>query len=794
MRSRPTRSATTPLPGVLLSALAALLLGACDPGPGAERPQAGREEAVQAPSAEPRPERPAGHQRMLAALREIADRAPDEHPWMGTLKARRLRERLANLPDDVGDVRRWRVHFRLGMAELELGNEAAALEQLEAAYELLTFVGDAIGDTQREQTILNLGVAHMRWGETQNCCLRNSSESCILPFTGAALHTVEDGSRNAIGYFKQLLDPETTSPVTRLTALWLYNLAYMTLGEYPDKVPPEHRLPEGAFAVGDEVPRFENVMPELGLDTFNLAGGVIVDDFDGDDDLDIMTCTWDPEGSTLFLRNDGEDGFTDATQAAGLEGLYGGLNMVQADYDNDGDVDVFILRGSWLGSVGRHPNSLLRNEGDGSFTDVTFDAGLAEPAFPTKTAAWADYDGDGDLDLYVGNESSGPDDDVGFYVGSQDLGDIQAPSQLFRNEGDGTFLDVALEAGLAEARFVMGATWGDYDGDGDPDLYVSAVGPNRLFRNEGNGTFVDVAEEAQVREPLGSFPTWWWDFDNDGALDLYSSASSGPVALLALFPLGVDVPAGDPAERDLQNWARTWLQMPSLYQGDGRGGFEEVAGKLGLVRPTLPMGANFGDLDGDGLLDFYLATGSFMYSELRPNVMYLQRPEGGFVDVTMAGGFGHVQKGHGVAFADLDADGDQDVYAQMGGAAPGDKFSDALFLNPGFGNHHVTLRLVGHTSNRSAIGARIHVRVRAGETTRSIYRHVNSGASFGASPLRQHIGLGLAESIESVEVHWPTSGTTQTFSDLELDRAYRIDEGSEEATPFVVPPTRLGGR
>jgi hypothetical protein len=145
----------------------------------------------------------------------------------------------------------------------------------------------------------------------------------------------------------------------------------------------------------------------------------------------------------------------------------------------------------------------------------------------------------------------------------------------------------------------------------------------------------------------------------------------------------------------------------------------------------------------------------------------------------MAGGFGHLQKGHGVAFADVDHDGDTDVYQQMGGAFHGDEYNDVLYQNPGFGNHWLGGRLVGVRSNRSAIGARIRVQIREDGSKRSVYRHVSSGGSFGSNPLRQHIGLGRASAIERVEVFWSTTGQTQVFEDIALDQTIEITEDSD---------------
>ncbi|HVS18367.1 MAG TPA: VCBS repeat-containing protein [Planctomycetota bacterium] len=735
----------------------------------------------------------AGHRRMLEELARIAARAPEVHPWLETRTARTLRERFAALPANAPALQRWRVNHRLGVAELQLGNETEALRHLETAYELLPQVRGRVQPDAIEQSIMDLGVAYMRFGETRNCCLRYNGESCIMPLRGGGLHSDPEGSSKAAARFLEVIARPDASTTNALTAKWLLNLAHMTLGTWPDSVPEGLRLPRSVAHSDADFPRFANVLPGLNLDTFNLAGGVVVDDMDGDGLLDIVTSTWDTGDGMKFFRNRGDGGFDDLTESAGLTHFYGGLNLIQGDYDNDGDLDLFVLRGAWMGTEGQHPNSLLRNNGDLTFTDVTYAAGLAEPAYPTKVGVWGDYDNDGDLDLFVGNETSGHDEVLGVFLGGVKTGALEAPCQLFRNNGDGTFTDVAPQAGVAARRYVMGASWGDYDEDGDLDLYLSVMGPNLLFRNKGDGTFEEVAEALGVTHTLASFSTWFWDFDNDGHLDLYTSASSGPVSVLALFPEGLDVDDPNPAVKRMQDWARTMVQLPSLYKGDGAGGFREVAREQKLTDLTLPMGANFGDLDNDGFLDFYLSTGSFLYSDLQPNLMFHNQRGKGFENVTMAGGFGHLQKGHGVAFADIDHDGDLDVYAQMGGAVAGDKFNDALFENPGFGNRWLAVELRGTRTNRFGVGARLRAEIVEDDVVRSVFRHVNSGGSFGSSPLRQTLGLGRAEGGTcTLEVFWPTTGELQRFEQVALDRCVRITEGRSELVQVPLQRFELG--
>ena len=696
-----------------------------------------------------------GHQKMLALLSDIVARTPEDNPYIGDKKARALRAELAALPETIPAIIKWEVYYRLGEAELDLGREQEAIESFLGAYRLLREVETELAAGWRNRLFYRMGVAYTRLGETQNCCLRNAPESCILPIRGNAIHIEREGSLRAVECFTEVLQNSSEDTLIHMSARWLLNIAFMTLGAHPGGVPEAYLIPPEAFDSDEPFPRFANIAPRVGLDTFSLSGSAIADDFDTDGRLDLLVSTWDPAGQIRLFRNRGSWSFEDRTEPAGLTGITGGLNMLQADYDNDGDVDVLVLRGAWLSRSGLHPNSLLRNNGDGTFTDVTFDSGLGEEHFPTQTASWADYDNDGDLDLYIGNET---------YDG------VTAPCQLLRNDGDGTFTDVAREAGVENLRFAKAVIWGDYDADTFTDLYVSNLkGANRLYHNNGDGTFTDVATELGVDGPVDSFPAWFWDFDNDGALDLFVSAYIARIGHLAAAYLG------QPLD----------IEMARLYRGDGQGSFEDVALEQNLKRPNAPMGSNFGDLDNDGYLDFYLGTGYPDYQDVMPNVMFRNRSGESFADVTTAGGFAHLQKGHAIAFADLDHDGDQDVFEQMGGALPGDGFYDVLYENPGFGNQWIGVKLIGRQSNRSAQGARLRFDIDEGDRRRTVYKHVSSGGTFGANPLEQMVGLGRAKKIERLEVWWPTSGLTQTFHDPPLGRRIAIVEGG---TRFTVLP------
>ena len=395
------------------------------------------------------------------------------------------------------------------------------------------------------------------------------------------------------------------------------------------------------------------------------------------------------------------------------------------------------MRGGWLMSNGQMRRSLLANDGDGAFTDVTRQTGLATPAYPSQSAAWVDFDNDGDLDLFSCNESmpESPEPDA----------PIIFPSQLFRNDG-GAFTDVAPQLGVSNLRYCKGSAWGRLrQRRRRRPVRIQLRGRDRLYRNDG-GAFTDVAPELGVADPVESFAAWFWDYDNDGWLDLFVAGYARDIDSVASDYLGLPTDGA----------------RPRLYRNDGADGFADVTAGSGLDDVQQTMGANFGDFDNDGFRTYCQGTGFPSFDALAPNVAYRNDGAGGFANVTFAAGLGHMQKGHGAAFGDLDGDGDQDVFIQVGGFYPSDGFPNALYQNSGNPNRWLTVRLVGVQSNRPAIGARIRVDVETADGgARSIHAVVGSGGSFGASSLQQEIGLGDATAIRAVEVWWPASGTRQ---------------------------------
>ncbi len=720
---------------------------------------------------------PESTRRIIAVIDQIYREAdPLRNPFRSTEQIPLLREKIAKGSPNV--VQAMDVRLQLALQLLQAGRTDESVAAYEDSAQFARANNLPIDDQLQRLLLTGEAVGHLRAGETANCLLNHNADSCIFPIQGGGVHQLPEGSRAAVAVLTDLLQKTPGD----LRARWLLNLAYMTLGEYPDKVPPRWLIDPKCFASDYPLPRFPDIAANVGLDVDGLAGGVVVEDFDHDGFLDIMVSSWGltAKDQLRVFRNNGDGTFTERTKEAGLSGVISGLNLIQGDYNNDGFADVLVLRGAWLRTEGHYPFSLLRNNGDFTFTDVTIEAGLTHFR-PTQTAVWFDYNGDGWLDIFVGNESSGRDVN---------------PCELYRNNGDGTFTECAAEQGLDVVAFVKGAVAGDYNNDGRPDLFLSTNGgPRLLFRNDGPAgadhspkarwKFTEVAEAAGIDGPVVSFPCWFWDYDNDGWLDLmvtgYSIQDSGDVAA---DYLGRPHPA----------------LKARLYHNNGDGTFTDVSRAAGVNKLLPAMGANFGDLDNDGWLDFYVGTGDPDFTALMPSRMF--RNDGGkrFQDVTTAGGFGQLQKGHGIAFADLNNDGTQEIFSKVGGAAEADNYHSQLFANPGFGNHWLKLQLEGVQTNRVAIGARIKIVIREGGAERTLYRTVGTGASFGANPLRQEIGLGQATAIERVEVFWPVTGVTQVVTGLQPDHMYRICEGQPTAVPvplksfaFPTAPPAGGG-
>lgn len=649
------------------------------------------------------------------------------------------------------------VQFQMMKTFLELGNEEKAVA---TGNELLQHF--PAFNAQKKQLVKTLAIAYMRLGERMNCIHQHSGESCIFPIAGRGIHHDPRGSEKAIELFTDLLQREPDD----LESRWLLNIAYMTINGYPQKVPPKLLIPGLDTTSSLPFKPFTDVAIHTRLNKKDMAGGAIIDDFNNDGYPDLVTSSWSLDEPMHLCLNNGNGTFTDASIASKLGKFTGGLHMMQTDYNNDGWKDIFVLRGAWKREFGKEPLSLLKNNGDGTFTDVTVESGLLR-FHPTQTATWADFNNDGWLDVFIGNESTS-DFDIN-------------TCELFLNNGNGTFTEMAAKAGCNVEAFVKGVTSGDYDNDGRIDLFLSTLnGPKILFHNEGviNGQlrFTDATGRAGLANNMArTFPTWFWDYDNDGWLDLMVSGYD------------FDKSLGWYAAAEALGKPLGYTGKILLFRNKQDGTFEDVSEAVGLNRVVFAMGSNFGDLDNDGYLDMYFGTGNPLYQSLVPNKLFKNMNGQRFVDITAQARVGSLQKGHAVSWADLDNDGDQDIYIEMGGAYTGDAYENALFINPGQNNNRwINISLEGTTCNKPAIGARIKVTFKENGITRSVYRDVNSGGSFGSNPLMQHIGIGQATSIQSLEIKWPGSSKTQLFHNPEPNTHIRIRQGIDAYSTLVL--------
>ncbi|HEY3129109.1 MAG TPA: CRTAC1 family protein [Acidobacteriota bacterium] len=500
----------------------------------------------------------------------------------------------------------------------------------------------------------------------------------------------------------------------------------------------------------------------------SVGGGIGVIDYNNDGWMDLYVvngATLDElragkrKNHNVLYRNNGDGTFTDVTAQARVEGgEYWGKGVLVFDYNNDGFDDIYVCNFG--------PNILYRNNGDGTFTDVTKQAGVGDARWSSAAAA-ADYDGDGYLDLFVANYL---DYDInhlpvegkfcsykGIPVACGPRGLKGAGDALYHNNGDGTFTDVSEKAGVADKNgyYGLGAVWGDYNNDGRPDLYVANDStPHYLYRNEGNGTFTEVGVPAGVafsedgREQAG-MGVDFEDYDNDGWLDIVVTNFSD--------------------------------DYNTIYHNSGKGFFTDASVDAGIAADSqrdLSWGVGFFDFNNDGFKDLFIANGH-IYPQLdryglkisyrQQNKLYLNDGHGKFVNVTGQAGSGMqpLKSYRGAAFADFNNDGYIDVAVVALDDAP------SLLINQGkLGNHWVVIKLVGTRSNRRGVGARISVTTEEGNQIREI----KAGGSFASSnDPRAHFGLGKSKVIRQLQVKWP-SGRITILKDVAADRVVEIRE------------------
>lgn len=546
-------------------------------------------------------------------------------------------------------------------------------------------------------------------------------------------------------------------------------------------------LPPRAFSLllfdSSSAPRvqFSNITKIAGIDFVHFKGsrgtstileeagpGVCVADYDGDGYQDIYFVNgrdlYDRGIATrnALYRNQGDGTFADVTEKAGVPGTAYGLGCVWGDYDNDGFPDLYVSQ------YGR--NVLYRNNGNGTFSDATDRARVGGTDFGTMFhtgATFFDYDRDGRLDLYDGGyanflPTSRRTCPIGNGIPTSCRPTVYGgtPAVLYRNKGDGVFDNVTKAAKIYQPKGLnLSVGAGDYDDDGWPDLFVANDGLEAyLYHNRGNGTFANVALEAGMALTpdgleMAAMCISLADYDNDGRLDLYIS--------------------------DFQ-------AVPNrVWHNEGKGLFEDVSDWVGIAEPTrqvLSFGGGFFDYDNDGWLDLFIANGH-VYPEVErvsPEVRYKQinslfrnDGRGKFVEVTRSSGNGFATPyaGRGAAFADFDNDGDLDILVANNGDPP------LLLRNEGgYRNHFLNFKLAGTQSNRDAMGARIRVN---GAGLSQVREVAGGGSYLSQSDLRTHFGLGQYTSADRVEVWWPT-GRHQVFRNVAADQFYLIEEGKDQ--------------
>ena len=549
---------------------------------------------------------------------------------------------------------------------------------------------------------------------------------------GTALHWQRSYAEAVTAYKTAINSLPAASPLLPVR-LWNLRVAYLAQhGVYPGNLEPRYRI--ASLPVAAKAPnQFTDIAEHVGVAKLDRGRGVAWADFNGDGDLDLFSVGIQTQHGLFLARN---DSFVSTASAAGLNDARGGWAAVSADYDGDGDIDLYVTRDAWEGAA---TNSLYKNDGTGHFVDVATTAGVDDPD-DSFTAAWGDVDGDGWLDLYVADGITGSG----------------AANKLYINDGKGSFADQAVLRAAADGSNSLGVAFGDYDGNGELDLYVANVAdPNRLLRNDGK-RFNDVAEATGVSRPInGSYVPFFFDSDNDGDLDLFVSAMAYYEDFVTSATTG----------------SRGHRSRSYLYLNEDKRTFREYAAELGIARAFGSMGAGFGDVDNDGNIDIYLANGGPIMPRFEPNALFVRRNDG-YVDVAADAGVDNLGKGHGVAFADYDADGDLDLYVGHGGHYPGDLWKNSLYRNEGTQAQWIHIVLTGHPPNHNAIGAQ--ARIYSGD--RSQIAQVHSGGGFGSTDsFALEFGLGNRNRVERVEIRWP-SGRKEQYGPFDANQVIRITE------------------
>lgn len=594
----------------------------------------------------------------------------------------------------------------------------------------------------RWMLLMKKATAELRFGELQNCILNHNAQSCIFPLSPAAIHKNKAGSEAALATLQELRKMDPANPMVR----WLMNLTYMTLGRYPSGVPEEILMPLKLFRSEIPFPQFNDIAMNLGVARQMEEGGALAEDLNGDGNADILFTQRGPCNHVSYFQSDGKGGYEDKTKASGLFEITNASSAIQGDYDNDGTTDLYFPSGSWEAADFPFPSHglLMKNLGSGKFQNVTEAAGLTQRV-SAVAAAWFDYNNDGWLDLFVCNENNGP--------------------YLYENQKNGTFRNVIAQTGISNSNICKSVALGDVNGDGFLDLYLGNwAAPNKLYLNEGNGTFKEITSPELRNEPRFPLVAWFFDANNDGHSDLFAGNFNGNVIQYAASLLK----AGDS-----RHSSKLFLNGADNHLRDST---EETS----LSANSMSMSGGYGDLNNDGFDEIYQGGGGPALWAPGLSKMYLNQGGKKFVDVTEAGGFGSLQKTHGISFGDLNNDGYPELVVSRGGAFDSDRYITTVQENPGaaaFHNHWIQLRLEGTKSNRSAIGAKVEAIIKEQGVERRIYKTLIPGSGYQTNPLLIQIGIGAATSIDSLKVRWPAPGGEQSFRNIRADRRYWLKEG-----------------
>jgi hypothetical protein len=442
-----------------------------------------------------------------------------------------------------------------------------------------------------------------------------------------------------------------------------------------------------------------------------VSAGLAWGDFDNDGDPDLFIANWRGQRNLLYRNQDGA--LVRERHGPVAEDLAWSSGGAWGDYDGDGDLDLFVAN-----QHNQH-NQLYRNDGADGFSRVE-DGDIVSDFGDSYSAAWGDYDGDGHLDLVVANSD-------------------KQPNFLYRNNGDSTFERIQNASWTADVDNSVGVSWADFDDDGDLDLFVAnyAPEPNALYRNEGGGRLIRIMDGAIAEDVVSSLGGAWADYDNDGDLDLFIANSVG------FFQPVADI----------------------LYRNNGNGDFEKIENAATLHEGT-SGGSSWADIDLDGDLDLLVV----QYAS--PNRLYLNDGNGGLESVTdtFPLDLAHFSTGH--EWADFDNDGDLDL-----AVANWQNQDNSLFGNPGNGNHWLRVSLRGEGGNRYAIGAKIRLATQRDDALVWQRRDVTAGASFRSQgPAAQTFGLGDSDRAAKLIVEWP-SGRVEQLANLAADRTLTIREG-----------------